>query len=238
VILVSGVGQTVALMKLFTLLEVYGNVLGLRRMTKTPETVLAKFERAEDAQVALSLLQGAPFFGHDLALKRFDGYSDRGSGFTTTPAGGSPDDAATTCFDFTGTRHRGKPFMPAGQSSAFGRKFRPGKNLFVANLTEAIADGELNALFQDKGFVVSDYLRKTPMYSILAFESTADAIAALVAVHGTQFKERYLRVTFSNMDPAAAAALPAGGAAAADGEAAPAPKDGDSARAVDDHMVL
>lgn len=195
VVLISNVPTNIALKKLFILLEVYGICVGLRRQTRNPETVVAKYETLNDACTAVKLLDGAPFFGKNLHLRQFVGYEDRGS---FAPAAGhpsDPNDPACLTADFTVARHRGRPH---GHGGVTGRKYPPAENLFVANLTEDMADVDiLNDLFVQHGFTVTEFVRKDPSYGIVGLKDADEGVRALIQLHSIIYKERYIRITFS-----------------------------------------
>lgn len=196
VVIVSNMPETVALHDLWVLLEVYGNVNSLKRQFSSKTTVVAHFQNVYDARLAVQHLQGCPFHGATLSLKHFAGYVERG-GRTEWNSGPATDPATHAVLFSSGYHHRTKPtaaFNPTG-------RVRPGKNLFISNLTEAITDDDIGEVFTKAGFELDGYFRKTPSVAIVSLTDIEMAVHALVAVHSQQVKERFLRVTFSHFPP-------------------------------------
>jgi hypothetical protein len=205
VLMVNGVPTGVSLMKLFILLEVYGVVLGLRRQLKQPEVVIAKFEQFHDAILCAKLLTGAPFYGSELGLRHFAGFTDRQGFMPAAGACADPDDPACQSYDFTTTRHRGRPH---GHGGVTGRKYSPCPNLFVGNLLESITDQEARDIFAGRGFEVVDFERKSPAHALCQLRDTQAAIEAVIATNSVVVKDRFVKVTFSGFAPHSA---PGGG---------------------------
>ncbi|KAH9578732.1 RNA recognition motif domain [Trypanosoma melophagium] len=196
VVIVSNVPETVALHDLWVLLEVYGNVNSLKRQFSSKTTVVAHFQNVHDARLAVQHLQGCPFHGATLSLKHFAGYVERG-GRTEWNSGPATDPATHAVLFSSGYHHRTKPtaaFNPTG-------RVRPGKNLFISNLTEAITDDDIKEVFSKAGFELEGYFRKSPSVAIVSLNDIETAVHALIAVHSQQLKERFLRVTFSHFPP-------------------------------------
>lgn len=226
VLLVSGVPTNVSLMKLFILLEVYGVVLGLRRQLKQPETVIAKFEVFHDAILCAKLLSGTPFFGTELQVRHFAGFTDRQGFAPGAGANADPEDPECQTFDFTTTRHRGRPH---GHGGVTGRKYSPGPHLFIGNLLEAISDNEAREMFTTRGFEVVDFERKSAAHALCSLKDTQASIEALIATHSIIVKERFIKVTFSGFAPHSTAPGAAAGAGAAGNGATAPPNNNNNA---------
>ncbi|RNF01909.1 polypyrimidine binding protein [Trypanosoma rangeli] len=196
VVIVSNMPETVALHDLWVLLEVYGNVNSLKRQFSSKSTVVAHFQNVYDARLAVQYLQGCPFHGATLSLKHFAGYVERG-GRTEWNSGPATDPATHAVLFSSGYHHRTKPtaaFNPTG-------RVRPGKNLFISNLTEAITDEDIKEVFTKAGFELDGYYRKNSTVAIVSLRDIETAVQALIVVHSHQLKERFLRVTFSHFPP-------------------------------------
>ncbi|EKG04725.1 hypothetical protein TCSYLVIO_004216 [Trypanosoma cruzi] len=196
VVIVSNMPETVPLHDLWVLLEVYGNVNSLKRQFSSKSNVVAHFQNVYDARLAVQYLQGCPFHGATLLLKHFAGYVERG-GRTEWNSGPATDPATHAVLFSSGYHHRTKPtaaFNPTG-------RVRPGKNLFISNLTEAITDEDIKEEFTKAGFELDGYYRKNPSVAIVSLRDIETAVQALIVVHSQQLKERFLRVTFSHFPP-------------------------------------
>ncbi|CBH18455.1 DRBD4 [Trypanosoma brucei gambiense DAL972] len=197
VVIVNSVPETVALHSLWVLLEVYGNVNSLKRQFSSKTSVIAHFQNVHDARLAVQHLQGCPFHGATLTLRHFAGYVERG-GKTEWNSGPATDPATQAVLFSCGYHHRTRPtasFNPTG-------RVRPGRYLFVSNLTEAITDDDLKDVFTNECFELDGYYRKSPTVAIVSLKDVETAVNALIAVHSHQLKERFLRVTFSHFPPA------------------------------------
>nr|CCC95924.1 unnamed protein product [Trypanosoma congolense IL3000] len=196
VVIVNNVPETVALYDLWVLLEVYGNVNSLKRQFSSKTAVIAHFQNVYDARFAVLHLQGCPFHGSMLTLRHFAGYVERG-GKIEWNSGPATDPATQAVLFSCGYHHRTRPtaaFNPTG-------RVRPGKYLFISNLTEAITDDEVKGIFTNAGYEISGYYRKNPTIAIVSLSDIETAVHALVATHSVQLKERFLRVTFSHFPP-------------------------------------
>lgn len=197
VVIVSGVPETTSLHSLWVLLEVYGNVNSLKRQYSQKENVVAQFQNLYDARGVVGLLHGCPYYGSLLGLKHFAGYVERSSGKTEWNAGPAEDPATQAVLFTSGYHHRTKPSAPYNAT----QKAKPDSYLFIANLTDTISDDDLRHYFHSKGFELTSLYRKSPVAAIVALESPARAVEALIATHATMLQERYLRVSFSRYPP-------------------------------------
>ncbi|CCW62752.1 unnamed protein product [Phytomonas sp. EM1] len=195
-VVISNVAENVPLYDLWVLLEVYGNVDSLRRQYKDKTSVSAQFQHFLDAKTAVVYLQNCPFHDRMLGLKLFAGYVERG-GKIEWNAGPATDPATQAVLFTSGFHHRTKPSAPFNPLS----RIRPDKNLFVSNLVDSITDDELKSKLTKRNAVIEKFYRKNATVAIVGFKDIGDAINALVAAHGIQLKERYLRITFSRFPP-------------------------------------
>jgi hypothetical protein len=100
--------------------------------------------------------------------------------------------------DFTnGFHHRTRPQLLYNTAP----KCRPDRHLFVANLSDAISDEDVRQMFSSKGFTLTDYFRKSALSAMVSLATAEDAVQALIAVHATVDKERYIKVSFSRFAP-------------------------------------
>lgn len=202
-LIVGNVPLTVPLYDLWVLLEVFGNILSLKRQFTDKTNVVAQFQNPLDARNAVIYLQSCPFRGAKLRLKRFAGFVDRGSGVEWN-AGPSTDPATLAVLFTSGYHHRTKPSAPANLQG----RVSPEKNLYVSNLAESITDDAVKEKLRGFGFNVIEFDRKSPTVAILSFQDTETAVDALIALHGKEMNERFLRVTFSRYPPGSRAAVP------------------------------
>lgn len=195
-VLVCGFAQGHSLKELFVLLEVYANVLGMKRLSKqNPDQVLVRFQHEQDARSVVHYVHGTPFFDSMLQLRIFVGY-DISRSFAC-PQGLPADDPSCWSADFTtGVHHRHVP-----GALVHARRYKPSEHLFVGNLTSEITDDMVNKWFNDKGFTVVDFSRKNDIFCILSLESTSRAAEALVAIHAMNVADRFIKVTFSGFSP-------------------------------------
>lgn len=193
-VIVSGVPEHVALHSLWVLLEVYGNVMSLKRQYSQKTNVVAIFQNTFDARGVVVHLQNCPFFGSSLQLKHFAGYVDRSK---TEWNMGPSTDPMTQAFSFHECHHRTKPSAPFNHK----QKCHPEKYLFVSNLSEDFADPEISDVFGNYGFKLLEVFRKSPRAAIVSLSTVPEAVEALIAVHAANVKGRYLSVAFSRFPP-------------------------------------
>lgn len=194
-VLIWSVNESVSLYDLWVLLEVYGNVKSLKRQHSDRSQVVAQFQHATDTVLVVQYLHGCPFRGTKLRLKRFLGYQERGH---TEWNLGPPSDPSTLAVTFeTGYHHRVAPHVPRNPRSAM----YPDKNLFVSNLTDEVADSELEEVWRRLGFEPTATYRRGPRASIVGFKDVETAVNALVAVHLQDCHGRTLYATFSRFPP-------------------------------------
>ena len=195
VVIVSNVPEDSCLQSLWVLLEVYGNVISLKRQFNNKTNIIATFQHLQDAKSAYFFMEGCPYFGQNLHLKHFAGYVERTRADWSQQ--GLPTDPATLAYSFADSHHRTRP------NAAFNadRKYKPDRHLFIGNLNEAITDDTIREIFTNKGVAIHDYFRKAGNIAILSVESPAKAVEGLVALHGTQIGDRYIKITFSGFPP-------------------------------------
>lgn len=193
-VIIDGVPEHVGLHALWVLLEVYGNVLSLKRQYSCKTKVVAVFQNTFDARGVLLHLQECPFYGSVLRLKHFAGYTENGR---TEWNLGPATDPATQAFSFHECHHRTKPSAPYNHKA----KCNPERYLFVSNLSEEFKDSEISEIFGAHGFRLLEVFRKTARAAIVSLETVPQAVEALVAVHASNIKGRYLSVAFSRFPP-------------------------------------
>lgn len=207
-IVINGVPPHVPLIKLYLLLEVYGVCYGLRRQPQFSNQILARFENMNDATLCVKHLNNAPFLGGDLHIRMYNHLVHNSLGEVTQnnnlvsfhAENGKTDPSSTEClcFDFTHYRHRGRPHHNGGVT---GKKFNPTPFLFVANLTEDIDESDIRNFFAQHGYEVQEFARKRLEFGIVSLKDTATAVSALIEMHSSIIKDRYLRITFSGFPP-------------------------------------
>jgi hypothetical protein len=99
IVLVMGVPLEVPLQNLFALLEVYGNVLTMKRQHSSPKNVIVRFQNAVDAKGVAFYLGSAPFYGAEIRAKLFGGYVEKHA-IINVP-GMNPTDPAVHEYDFS-----------------------------------------------------------------------------------------------------------------------------------------
>ncbi len=187
------VPENFTLQQLFILLEVYGNVAGIRREeTEKGRRHLALFFMQDEGVLAMRSLDGCLIGQAPLKIAAL-------ASEDTTPfaATGDPMDPNCDNYDFRSVPHRSK------LSSQFASTLKspPSTSLFVAGLHDSVSDTVLTGYFQTLGFQIQEFRRKGPTTAIIKFSTMSDATHALVMSHGQQVVDAYLRVMYSAYEP-------------------------------------
>lgn len=190
----------VALLPIFTLLEVYGNVCGIRKEeTPSGKRHLAQFFCEHEGVLAARFLDGCPFNGSTLTVMALAQYVDTKGGFAA-PTATPPSDVSVESYCFKNWQHRTKLSSHFSPST----KVAPSKSLFFAGLTPAISDDELKEHIRKIRGIddIGELKRKSPSTAIAQFPTVEAAVGVLVTCHASKIKDCYLRVLFSAFNAA------------------------------------
>ena len=99
---VAIVPESASLFALFTILEVFGGVVFIRRNQNKREITTVKMASTQDTETISKYLRQTPFFGVTVSAKPFPSYNER----NPATSEGDPRDASVVQYDFTNMRHR------------------------------------------------------------------------------------------------------------------------------------
>ena len=217
--------EDIPLQTLFTLLEVWGNVVYLKRNFQKPLVVTAKFGSNEDASAAAANLKRTPIGDRDCEISgRIFGHFENRPGFQEPTDDGDPTDTECKQFHFANSRHR----MSGNRS-----RLPPSDILKVTNVNLEVNDEGCSAVKSS-----FEALGLTPVKTECApdgngfhvqFGSVRDAVRGLTAGQGRLCGEERSNIVFAPREkaalaPAAVAASPVAAPLPTE-DAAPPPTD-------------
>eukprot|EP00045_Choanoeca_perplexa_P002593 m.25431 g.25431 ORF g.25431 m.25431 type:complete len:531 (+) comp11598_c0_seq1:25-1617(+) len=170
---------------LFTLFGVYGNVMRIKILHKTPSKALIQFENPQQAAMAVQHLNGIPLFGNNLRVSP--------SVFTHVGIPQTSDGDNTKDYR-TSPAHR---FRTPG---SFKNVFGPSVVLHATRLPQTVTEDWVKEKFKQYGFQVENvkFLPGTTKQALVQFGSVDVSVAALVAMHNQLVDDnKYLRLAFS-----------------------------------------
>jgi len=174
---------------LFTLFGVYGDVIRVKILHSKRDTALIQFVNAQQAETALSHLNGCPLHGNTLRVN----FSKHTS--ISMPRAESEEGVNLTK-DFTGSMlHR---YKVVG-SRNFQHICLPSAVLHLSNIPESASDDVIRELFSQSGTVVGfRFFPKDRRMGLIQMGSIAEAVEALINTHNYQMDGSNLKVSFSN----------------------------------------
>jgi hypothetical protein len=162
------------LSEIFTLCEVYGKVMHIRRNFTKPKIVTVRYYAMNQAAIAALCIKATPFHGTEIYGRVYDRWEDRAAEPTEE---GDPSDPSVRSYHFGSAKHRG----PNGWSRA-----PPSEVLIVRGFGDASKTAEdVHQGFADLGFTPNGVEVSNDGDAYLAlFDSTEVGVKALIACHG------------------------------------------------------
>ncbi|KAM9167411.1 polypyrimidine tract-binding protein 3 [Mergus octosetaceus] len=174
---------------LFILFGVYGDVLRVKIMFKKKENALVQMADANQAQLAISNLNGQRLYGKVLHAT-FSKHR-----FVQLPREGQEDQGLTKDYS-NSPLHR---FKKRG-SKNFQNIFPPSATLHLSNIPPSVSVDDLKNLFAGTGSTVKalKLFQKDCKMALIQLGSVEEAVHALIALHNHDLGDNhYLRVSFS-----------------------------------------
>ncbi|KAM7447078.1 Polypyrimidine tract-binding protein 1 [Porites harrisoni] len=172
---------------LFTLFGVYGDVVRVKILFNKKDTALIQFNDGQQAQTAISILNGVRVYGKEIRVTASKHYS------VSMPKEGDENNLTK---DFTNSPlHR---FKKPG-SKNFQNIFPPIRTLHVSNIPDSATEEELVDAFSEAGTVTDfRFFLKDHRMAFVNMTSTEEAIDALIKMHNYKITEsNHLRVSFA-----------------------------------------
>uniref|UniRef100_A0A1X7UYZ1 RRM domain-containing protein n=2 Tax=Amphimedon queenslandica TaxID=400682 RepID=A0A1X7UYZ1_AMPQE len=174
---------------LFILFGVYGDVMRVKILYSKRDSALVQFREAQQAQNAVTHLNGCMLYGKKLHLTLSKHTQ------VQMPQPGSNEDALTE--DFTNSPlHR---FKKPG-SKNYQNIYPPSPTLHLSNIPDGITEEYLRGLFTSTGGTVVNFrfFQNDQRMALVQMSSPDEAISALIVTHNHKISEtNHLRVTFS-----------------------------------------
>ncbi|XP_053555986.1 polypyrimidine tract-binding protein 3 [Bombina bombina] len=174
---------------LFILFGVYGDVQRVKILFNKKENALVQMSDANQAQLAMSHLNGQKLHGRVLRITLSKHQA------VQLPREGHEDQGLTK--DYTNSPlHR---FKKPG-SKNFQNIFPPSATLHLSNIPPSITDDDLKGLFASTGCTVKafKFFQKDRKMALIQLGSVEEAILALIDLHNHDLGENHhLRVSFS-----------------------------------------
>jgi len=189
VLIVSGLDPERTLPEhLFTLFGVYGDVIRIKILHNKRDTALIQFVNSQQAETAVSNLNGCPLFGNTLRVN----FSKHNT--ISLPRQGDNDGGNLTK-DFTGSPlHR---YKVAG-SRNYQHICPPSTVLHISNIPETATEESIRELFTHSGAVVGfRFFPKDRRMGLIQMASITEAVEALINMHNYILDGSNLRVSFS-----------------------------------------
>lgn len=204
VVIVSQINQATTsnipvIQQLFTLFGVYGDVIRVKILFAKRDTALIQFTTGQQAQLAATHLNDAPFNGQVLKV-------NLSRHMEVSPTTDGKDAEGTVLqMEFGNSplhRYKNKRFMNLKNVNP------PSLVLHVANVDPEMQPSDLATLF---GTVQTDlnlpvpqveFFKDSKQMAYVCMPSIPNAVSALVQFHGYQLGRYPIRVSFSRRDPA------------------------------------
>jgi len=172
---------------LFTLFGVYGDVIRVKILHNKRDTSLIQFSTLQQAETALTHLNGCPLHGGTLRVN----FSKHNS--ISLPR--NEQEGAHLTKDFTGSPlHRFKVFG----SRNYQHICSPSTVLHLSNIPETTSEEVIREIFQRFGTVVGfRFFPKDRKMGLVQMGSVAESVEALMNVHNFLLDGSNLRVSFS-----------------------------------------
>lgn len=165
----------------------YGDVVRVKILFNKKDTALIQFNDGQQAQTAISILNGVRVYGKEIRVTASKHYS------VSMPKEGDENNLTK---DFTNSPlHR---FKKPG-SKNFQNIFPPIRTLHVSNIPDSATEEELVDAFSEAGTVTDfRFFLKDHRMAFVNMTSTEEAIDALIKMHNYKITEsNHLRVSFA-----------------------------------------
>jgi len=196
VLLVTKLAEAVTPDMLFTLFGVYGDVIRVKQLYNKRDNALIQFSNPHQAFLAQLHLNHVALCGKQMSIF-FSKHSDIKA---PRPESGSSESAGLTKDYSNSPIHR---FRQGGGKNA-KNIHPPSQVLHISNLPDGVTEKELHDLFGAEQSVapVIQFFATNRKMAYAKMNSISDAIMALIRLHNHRLSERFIRVSFSNKDPA------------------------------------
>ncbi|NWZ30922.1 PTBP3 protein, partial [Asarcornis scutulata] len=174
---------------LFILFGVYGDVLRVKIMFKKKENALVQMTDANQAQLAITNLNGQRLYGKVLHAT-FSKHP-----FVQLPREGQEDHGLTKDYSNSPLHRFKKP-----GSKNFQNIFPPSATLHLSNIPPSVSVDDLKNLFVGTGSTVKafKFFQKDCKMALIQLGSVEEAVHALIALHNHDLGDNHhLRVSFS-----------------------------------------
>ncbi|XP_059830822.1 polypyrimidine tract-binding protein 3 isoform X5 [Hypanus sabinus] len=174
---------------LFILFGVYGDVHRVKILFNKKENALIQMADANQAQLAMSHLNGQKVHGRVLRVTLSKHQ------MVQLPREGQEDQGLTKDYSNSPLHRFKKP-----GSKNFQNIFPPSSTLHLSNIPPSITDEDLKNLFESAGFSVKafKFFLKDRKMALIQLDSLEEAIQALIDLHNHDLGENHhLRVSFS-----------------------------------------
>ncbi|KAG8454648.1 hypothetical protein GDO86_001026 [Hymenochirus boettgeri] len=174
---------------LFILFGVYGDVHRVKILFNKKENALVQMADGNQAQLAMSHLNGQRLFGKPLRIAVSKHQT------VQLPREGQEDQGLTKDYS-TSPLHR---FKKPG-SKNFQNIFPPSATLHLSNIPPAVTEEDIKMLFSNNGYTVKGFkfFQKDRKMALIQMGSVDEAIESLIELHNHDMGEsHHLRVSFS-----------------------------------------
>jgi polypyrimidine tract-binding protein 2 len=190
VLIVSGLDQERILPdQLFTLFGVYGDVIRVKILHNKRDTALIQFTSPQQAETALSHLNGCPLYGGTLRVN----FSKHNSISLPRPTEGQ--EHAHLTKDFTGSPlHRYKVIG----SRNYQHICPPSPVLHISNIPESTTENTVRELFSQSGTITGlRFFPRDRKMALVQMSTVSEAVEALINTHNSLLDGANIRVSFS-----------------------------------------
>ena len=171
---IAMLAEDIPLLSLFTLLEVWGNIVYIKRNFNKPEVITARFSDYSDAVNCAQNLKRVPIGDGDCEISgKIFGHFNEKSGFTEPNDEGDPSNAECKSFNFSSWKHRmGAHRIRSGISDT----------LKLFNVPAEIGAMAVQSSFQSLGVMPQEVTYDENAY-IVTFADNRSAVKALIRGH-------------------------------------------------------
>ncbi|NXW66539.1 PTBP1 protein, partial [Eurystomus gularis] len=174
---------------LFILFGVYGDVQRVKILFKKKENALVQMTDGNQAQLAMSHLNGQKFLGKPIRITLSKHHT------VQLPREGQEDQSLTKDYGNSPLHRFKKP-----GSKNFQNIFPPSATLHLSNIPPSVTEEDLKMLFSSNGGMVKGFkfFQKDRKMALIQMSSVEEAIQSLIDLHNHDLGENhYLRVSFS-----------------------------------------
>lgn len=194
VLLVNGLVEDVVTADvLFAVFGVYGDVQRVKIMWKNKSMGLVELSNPQQSMKAKKFLDGIELYGSPLSIS----VSKHAS--ITVPTGSNYEPSNLTK-DFSGSpMHR---FKRSGSNNE-KHVCAPSAGLHLSNLPQTVTPQEITDFFGEFKLVAEPRIfgNGSKKMAIITMASLADSMHALITMHGSDFQNNQLRITFAHLRP-------------------------------------